>query len=99
MRDDFRAFRLDCIQSLVVAFESFEPHDMTIEEYYEELRGKYNCNKQPLTQGPVTFVINKNIMMQKVKIETFKVIGISVRTSNLNGQAQKDIGLLWQRLF
>ena len=31
LRDDFRAFRLDCIQSLVVAFESFEPHDMTIE--------------------------------------------------------------------
>ena len=33
--------------------------------------------------------------MNKVKIEPFKVIGISVRTTNENNQAAKDIGNLW----
>lgn len=30
--------------------------------------------------------------MDKVKIQPFKVIGISVRTTNENNQAAKDIG-------
>ncbi len=33
--------------------------------------------------------------MDKVKIKSFSVIGISVRTTNENGQAAKDIGELW----
>lgn len=33
--------------------------------------------------------------MNKVKIEPFKVIGISVRTTNENNQAAKDIADLW----
>jgi len=28
-----------------------------------------------------------------------KIIGISVRTTNQNGQAMQDIGNLWQRFF
>jgi predicted transcriptional regulator YdeE len=32
-------------------------------------------------------------------LEQFYVIGIAVRTTNQNGQSQKDIGELWQRFF
>ncbi|REG96061.1 GyrI-like domain-containing protein [Flavobacterium aquicola] len=37
--------------------------------------------------------------MEKVKIEPFKVIGISVRTTNENGQAAKEIVDLWSRFM
>ncbi len=37
--------------------------------------------------------------MQKVKIEPFKVIGITVRTTNENEQASKDIADLWQKFM
>ncbi len=37
--------------------------------------------------------------MDKVKIEPFKVIGISVRTTNENGQAAKEIAGLWGRFM
>lgn len=35
--------------------------------------------------------------MGQVKIEPFKVIGISIRTSNATGEAAKDIGGLWEK--
>jgi len=37
--------------------------------------------------------------MQKVKIEPFKVIGITVRTTNENGQSGEDIGQLWGKFM
>ena len=37
--------------------------------------------------------------MQKVNIEPFKIIGISIRTTNQNQQANKDIGELWTRFI
>lgn len=37
--------------------------------------------------------------MQKVSITPFKVIGISVRTSNLHGKAAQDIPQLWGRFI
>lgn len=37
--------------------------------------------------------------MNKVNIEPFKVIGISVRTTNENNQAAKDIADLWNRFM
>ena len=37
--------------------------------------------------------------MKKVKIEAFHVIGISVRTTNENQQAAKDIPALWSRFM
>ena len=33
------------------------------------------------------------------QLESFKVIGISVRTTNENGQAAKDIPFLWNKFF
>jgi predicted transcriptional regulator YdeE len=35
----------------------------------------------------------------KSKVEAFKVIGISVRTTNEDGQATKDIPFLWNKFF
>jgi predicted transcriptional regulator YdeE len=37
--------------------------------------------------------------MIKVKIEPFKVIGISARTTNENGQASQDIPALWNKFM
>jgi predicted transcriptional regulator YdeE len=37
--------------------------------------------------------------MQKVKIEPFNIIGISIRTTNENGQASKEIAELWSRFM
>lgn len=33
--------------------------------------------------------------MKKVKIEPFHIIGLAIRTTNTNGQAAKDIPVLW----
>lgn len=38
-------------------------------------------------------------MMQKVKIEPFKLIGIAVRTTNEGQKADKEIAELWQRFM
>jgi len=37
--------------------------------------------------------------MRTVKIEPFKIIGISIRTTNENGQASQEIADLWQRFM
>lgn len=36
LRNNFRAFRIDYIQTLVPKSETFEPHDMTLQKYFEE---------------------------------------------------------------
>ncbi len=38
LRKDFRAFRLDCIQRITIQSSGFEPHKMTLQEYFEEKR-------------------------------------------------------------
>jgi len=44
LRKDFRAFRIDTIQKLNVQNEIFEPHDMTLEKYFELCREKYESS-------------------------------------------------------
>ncbi|CAM1366644.1 helix-turn-helix transcriptional regulator [Tenacibaculum xiamenense] len=41
LRREFRAFRLDCMVKLVESYETFEPHDMTIQQYFEICKEKY----------------------------------------------------------
>jgi predicted DNA-binding transcriptional regulator YafY len=41
LRKDFRAFRLDRIQQLNILNEKFEPHKMTLSEYFEVCKAKY----------------------------------------------------------
>jgi len=40
-KKDFRAFRLDRIQKLIALAETFEPHNLTLEQYLEECRKKW----------------------------------------------------------
>lgn len=47
LRKDFRAFRLDRIQALTTLTQQFEPHKMTLQEYFEICKEKYSS--QPLT--------------------------------------------------
>jgi predicted DNA-binding transcriptional regulator YafY len=47
LRKDFRAFRLDRIQSLNILNDTFEPHKMTLQEYFEICKAKYFS--EPLT--------------------------------------------------
>lgn len=37
--------------------------------------------------------------MDTIKIDSFHVIGISIRTTNENGQSAKDIPILWQKFM
>lgn len=41
LRNDFRVFRLDHIRILIVQNQHFEPHKMTLQEYFEMCREKY----------------------------------------------------------
>ncbi len=36
LRNDFRAFRLDRMQSISILFEHFDPHKITLQDYFEE---------------------------------------------------------------
>ena len=41
LRNEFRTFRLDKIQKLEIMNKKFEPHNMTLQEYFEICRKKY----------------------------------------------------------
>lgn len=59
LREDFRAFRLDCIQRITVRNECFEAHKMTLQEYFEEKRKIWESTPDiPLTSNSPTFVSN-----------------------------------------
>jgi len=47
LRNDFRAFRLDRIQELIVTSEVFEPHPLTLEQYLEACRKKFQAGQNP----------------------------------------------------
>ena len=51
-KKDFRSFRLDCIQDLSVTNDTFEPHNLTLEQYLEQCRKKWEDTPDiPLSQG------------------------------------------------
>lgn len=101
LRKDFRAFRLDCIQSLRITDQPFEPHPLTLQEYFEQYRKKYFPTPDtPLSPTPPNLAGNQNYLtMETVKIDPFQIIGISVRTTNENGQAATEIAELWGRFM
>lgn len=39
------------------------------------------------------------MVFEKISLDNLTVVGISVRTTNANGQAQKDISTLWESFF
>ncbi|TRX62741.1 WYL domain-containing protein [Fulvivirga sp. M361] len=101
LRNDFRSFRLDCITKITVSTTRFEPHDFTLQQYFEQCIEKLLPTPDiPMTQPGSTFAINqKNSTMQKVEIKPFHLIGISVRTSNQDNQALTAIGDLWKKFM
>jgi len=53
-----------------------------------------------MSQDLPTFVANQKIItMQKVKIDPFTLVGISIRTTNENGKSAKDIADLWNKFM
>jgi len=40
LRNEFKAFRIDLIQKIITKNKNFEPHNMTLEEYFEYCREK-----------------------------------------------------------
>ena len=100
-KEDFRAFRLDCIQSITLTSDIFEPHQMTLQEYFERCKQKFlQTYDIPLTHaGSILPKNQKQFDMEKVIIEPFRVIGISVDTINEGGQSATDIGNLWNRFL
>ncbi len=98
-KKDFRAFRLDRIQNMKLLQQKFKPHKMTLEEYFEKCREKYSFSNTPdipLTPAGFKFASNqKNKKMKDVTLESFNIVGISIRTTNENNQSAKDIGELW----
>lgn len=50
LRKDFRAFRLDCIQQLQIKPNSFDPHNMSLQDYFDYARKKWESTPDtPLT--------------------------------------------------
>lgn len=100
-KQDFRAFRLDCIQRIKVTNDKFEPHKITLEQYLENCRTKWESTPDiPLSPSPSTFVENNNSdFMQKVKVDAFHLIGLAIRTTNADGQAAREIGELWGKFI
>lgn len=46
LRNEFRVFRLDCVQNMRVLNDVFTPHEITLEEYFKICQEKYGV---PLT--------------------------------------------------
>ncbi|CAL2092531.1 YafY family protein [Tenacibaculum sp. 190524A05c] len=50
LRKNFRVFRIDYIESITLLHEHFPPHEMTLQEYFEECVKKFsNTPDKPLT--------------------------------------------------
>jgi len=43
LRKEFRTFRLDRIHHLILSNSTFEPHKLTLEEYFEERKKNWDC--------------------------------------------------------
>lgn len=101
-RSDFRAFRLDRVSSFRPLSDTFEPHQLSLEEYLIACRKKYIYTPDTgLSPGAATFVRSpKQLTMKKATRTSFNVIGISVRTINTDpSRTAADIGGLWERFL
>jgi predicted DNA-binding transcriptional regulator YafY len=62
LKNDFRAFRIDCIQNLQTLESNFEPHKMTLQQYLDKCGEKYKDTPDtPMAQGQSTFALNHKI--------------------------------------
>jgi predicted DNA-binding transcriptional regulator YafY len=49
LRNEFRVFRIDQIQKLIIRNENFTPHDMTLEKYFELCKKNQGTPDMPLS--------------------------------------------------
>lgn len=101
LRQAFRAFRLDRIRQLQTENEHFEPHNMTLNDYFEQHRLIFpHTPDTPLTQPGPRFAENQTFQsMKPMNIEAFDVVGIAARTGTDYAENGKQIGQLWQRFM
>jgi predicted transcriptional regulator YdeE len=100
LRADFRTFRLDQIQKLVVSQDTFPPHALSLPAYFEACRKKQFATPDIGLSKPTASFGLSPIQPNKMSYQSmpaFNVIGIAVRTTNENGQAGRDIPALWQQ--
>ncbi|MGB1031479.1 MAG: GyrI-like domain-containing protein, partial [Flavobacteriales bacterium] len=76
----------------------FEPHKLTLEDYFKEFINPQHTPDTPLTVYSSSFVPNQE-KKNKMDVKKTTVVGISVRTINRENQAMIDISALWQRFM
>ncbi|MEM0994282.1 MAG: WYL domain-containing protein [Bacteroidota bacterium] len=100
LRQAFRAFRLDCMQTLTILSTTFEAHPMSLQEYFEDCAKKFIPTPDiPLSPEPSIFVpSNQNtIKMIATTVESFHIIGIAQKMNHDN--AMQEIPKLWNRFM
>ncbi len=79
LRKDFRAFRLDRILTIVIRADKFEPHQLTLEEYFEICKQKYLDTPDIRLSKITNNFVAQPIQIQEMsthKIQSFSVIGM-----------------------
>ncbi len=101
LRKGYRSFRLDCIRQLKGLDEVFADRDFNLADYFARCRKKFLTPDTGLSPTGARFENSHQtpVKMNKVTIEPFTVVGISVRTTNENGQAAQDIPALFERFM
>ena len=101
LRTGYRSFRLDGIQRMRLLDEAFPDRNFNLTDYFDQCRKKVIPPDIPLSLDSTTFGISHqtSIKMDHTIIKPFTVVGISVRTTNQNGQAAQDIEALLNRFM
>ena len=101
LRNDCRSFRLDCIRRIKPLAEVLTNWNFNLANYLEVCRKKFSPPDIGLSLTGTRFGLSHQtpFIMNYVSIKPFTVVGISVRTTNENGQAAQDIAALWNRFM
>ncbi|MGB3851991.1 MAG: WYL domain-containing protein [Tunicatimonas sp.] len=101
LRRDYRSFRLDCFRAVKLRDEVFADRSFDLAEYFADCRKKFLPPDTGLSPTGTTFGTSQQtpIPMNQITVAPFTAVGISVRTTNQNGQAARDIAALWKRFL
>lgn len=100
LRRAYREFRIDRMIELQLQNERCQEPNFDLMTYFNAVSQKKKYTPDiPLSQMPSILVETKINTMDKVTLPAFKIIGISVRTTNENEQAMKDIPAQWAKFM
>ena len=101
LRDNYRSFRLDSIRQMKQLSDVFPDRNFTLDNYFAHCRKKFLPPDTGLSPTGARFATTHQtpVKMNQVIIEPFTIVGISVRTTNQDGQAAQDIAALWNRFL